>query len=245
MKPKALLENADLAYTGEKAWSPALLTEREAAGLLTALNPCGRPNADVLRRRLAVVNHEPVVTWQVDFPDHFTPQEATLYAAPFARLQARAAAWRNPHRQPALRRALARVSRWLALPVAAETPDWRWIEDELLPDATLLVVARDDDFAQGILSSAVFAPWWASHRAQPVFAIASFPFPWPPGTLLSALSKAQEECRHDIARSTRTGNSASLNAAVLAAYGWPSELAAVELLGRLTALNQHRSELGT
>ncbi|RXK55246.1 hypothetical protein ESB00_04940 [Oleiharenicola lentus] len=231
--PAALPENAGLAFLGEPAWAPAQLTDREAQKLLAAANACGRPNIDVLRGRLAVVDGEPVESCQVDFPGHFTAQEAALYEQPFALLQKRAGAWRNPHTQPALRRALARVSRWLALPVGADAPDWRWIEEEVLPDASLLVVAREDDFTHGILSSPVFASWWARHRAQPLIAIESFPFPWPPTTPLSALSKIQEEHRHAIVRATRGGDAGALNGAVLAAYGWPANLSEEEMFERL------------
>jgi hypothetical protein len=235
-----LPENAGLAFLGEAAWPTAQLTDREAQKLLAATNACGRPNIDVLRGRLAVVDGEPVESCQLDFPAHFTAQEAALYEQPFALLQKRAGTWVNLHANPALRRALARVSRWLALPADADAPDWRWIEEELLPDASLLVVARDDDFTHGVLSSQPFALWWRQHRAQPVLAVESFPFPWPPATPLSGLSKTQEEQRHTIVRATRGGDAGALNAAVLAAYGWPVDLNEAELLEKLAALNRVR-----
>lgn len=238
--PRPLPENAGLAFLGEAAWPPALLAEREARQFLAATNACGRPNSDVLRRRLVVVDGEPAEDWQIDFPAHFTAQEAALHEQPFALLQRRAdGAWLNPHARPGLRRALARVSRWLATPAAAAVPDWRWIEDDLLPDATLLVVARDDDFTHGVLSSQVFTQWHQAHGVSlgPVQTVESFPFPWPPTTALSALSKTQEEQRHAIARAARGGNVGQLNAAVTAAYGWPAELDDAELLGKLTEMN--------
>ena len=238
--PHPLPENAGLAFLGEAAWPPAQLTDREAQKLLAAANACGRPNIDVLRGRLAVVDGETVESCQLDFPAHFTAQEAALYEQPFALLQKRAGTWVNLHANPALRRALARVSRWLALPADADAPDWRWIEEELLPDASLLVVARDDDFTHGVLSSQPFALWWRQHRAQPVLAVESFAFPWPPATPLSGLSKTQEEQRHAIVRATRGGDAGALNAAVLAAYGWPVDLNEAELLEKLAALNRVR-----
>ncbi len=238
--PAALADNAGLAFRGEVAWPPALLTDREAEGLLAAANPCGRPNADVLRRRLAVADGEPAESWQIDFPAHFTPQEAALYEQPFALLQRRAGTWTNPHAVPALRRALARISRWLALPADAESPDWRWIEEDLLPDASLMVIARDDDFTHGLLASHAFALWWEQLRRQPVLAAESFLFPWPPTTPLSALNKTQEEQRHAIARAVRSGNTAQLNEAVHAAYGWPPGLTDREVLAMLATAHHPR-----
>lgn len=238
--PAALPENTGFAFLGEATWPPAQLTDRETKKLLAATNACGRPNIDVLRGRLAVVGHEPIESCQLDFPAHFTPQEAALYEQPFALLHKRAGTWLNPRMNPALRRALARVSRWLAMPADAVTPDWRWIEEELLPDASLAIVARDDDFTHGVLSSRPFALWWTQHSRQPVLAIESFPFPWPPATPLSALSKTQEEHRHAIVRAIRSGNADALCSAVLSSYGWPADLADAELLAKLAALNRTR-----
>ena len=241
--PIALAENVGLAFLGEAAWAPAILTERQAEKYVTAPNACGRPNSDVLRRRLAVINGAPAESWQIDFPDHFTAQEAALYEQPYALLQKRSRnAWLNPYMQPALRRVLARVSRFLALPTDASGPDWRWIEEDLLPDATLLIVARDDDFTHGVLQSALFAMWWDTQRTRldPVQRVESFPFPWPPATALSALTAAQEEHRHAIARATRSGDLEQLNPAVLAAYGWAGDLAEHEMFEKLMALNRQR-----
>ena len=240
--PAPLAANAGLAFLGEAAWAPAILSERQAEKLSSAVNSCGRPNADVLRRRLAVIDGSPSESWQIEFPEHFTAQEAALYEQPFARLRARApeGRWLNPHAQPDLRRALARVSRFLATPAQASVPDWHWIEEDLLPDATLLVVARDDDFAQGVLGSSLFAVWWRAHASlcDPVQRVESFPFPWPPATALSALTAVQESHRHAIARASRGEMAEQLNAAVLAAYGWPTHIPEEIQLGKLSELNQ-------
>jgi hypothetical protein len=240
--PVALPENAGLAFLGETAWMLAVLSEHEAHRLLALPNTCGRPNSDVIRRRLAVVDGQPAESWQLDFPEHFTAQEAALYEAPFALLMKHyAQVGISPFLNPALRRALSRVSRWLAMPVESVAPDWRWIEEDLLPDDSLLVVARDDSFTEGVLASRAFARWWAEHRGYPVLAVESFPFPWAPATPLSALTKTQEDLRHDLVRAARADDADALNAAVLAAYGWPPHLDDAELLGRLTTLHQARA----
>ena len=238
-----LAENTGLAFVGEAAWPPAQLTERQAKQLLTATNRCGRPNADVLRKRLAVVDGAPVESWQIDFPAHFTDQEAALYEQPFARL---AGVGRNPHANAGLRRALARLTRYLAMPADAETPDWIWVEDELLPDASLVVVAREDDFAHGVLSSSAFAAWYAAHRPASLAEriVGAFPFPWSPATPLSALTKEQEEQRHAVVRAARADNTEALDAAVARTYGWSSDLAAAELAQSLARLSESRPRSG-
>jgi hypothetical protein len=242
--PTSLPENDGLAFLGETVWPPARVTEREAKRPLATPNICGRPNADVVRRRLAVIDGEPGEDWQLDFPAHFTVQEASLYEQPFAVVQKRSGGtWLNPHLQSDLRRALARVSRWLAMPAEAAAPDWRWIEDELLPDASLVVVARDDDFTHGVLSSQAFRLWHQTFgvRLGPVRTVESFPFPWPPATALSALTAEQEEQRHAIARAARSGNNEQLNASVSAAYGWAAESDGQELVENLSELHRRRA----
>lgn len=240
--PRPLPENGELAFRGEQEWPPARLTSSQAKALLAARNRCGRPNADVLRRRLDVAGGRPRESWQIDFPGHFTDQEAALYEEPFALLIAARAGWKNPHANLVLRRALARVSRYLAMPVDAEVPDWRWIEDELLPASTLIVVPRDDDFTRGILQSAIFAGWHATHRARldPVSVVESFPFPWSPRTGLNALTAVQEDARHAVARASRAENAPQLDDAVAQAYGWPGNMTAAARQEKLAALHCSR-----
>ena len=241
--PNILPENTDLAFLGEVAWPAAALTERQAQQFIAKANRCGRPNADVLRRRIAVVDDEPAESWQIDFPEHFTLQESELYEEPFDFLQRHAADWKNPHANPKLRRALAKVSRYLAMPADAETPDWIWIEEELVPDASLVVVARDDDFTHGILSSDVFVAWHQAHSAglAPDQLVEAFPFPWPLATGLSGLTAAQEESRHAVAKAIRSGNHDALHEAVCRAYGWAVDLAEDELQEKVSVLQRLRS----
>lgn len=240
-----LPENIGLAFHGEPVWPPALITNQLAEQLATARNPCGRPNSDVLRRRLTLTPRGISETWQIDFPGHFTPQEAALYEQPFALIQQRTgdSTWVNLWANANLRRALARTTRYLAMPINSAEPDWQWVEDDLLPDASLLVVARDDDFTHGILQSSVFALWHTEHRTRlaPELIVGSFPFPWPPATALSALTAAQEDQRHGIARAARSGNVEQLNIAVITAYGWAEEIDDGEVLVKLKELNRARS----
>ena len=75
-----------------------------------------------------------------------------------------------------------------------------------------------------------------------MLAASSYPFPWPPGTGLSALTAAQEEHRHAVAKAARGADAATLNAAVAAAYGWPDDLDDDTLLTRLGDLNRARAD---
>jgi hypothetical protein len=144
---------------------------------------------------------------------------------------------------PTLRSALARRERYLATPACAGSPGWIWLDSTVLPGDTLLAVARDDDFAHGILHARPFALWWRKFHPwrNPAHAIESYPFPWPPGTGLSALTAAQEECRLAVARAARHGGAELLNAAAAAAYGWPADRDDDTLLAHLVDLNRARA----
>jgi len=247
--PRALPENAGLAFAGERVALAASIPPKMAERMLGTRNPTGRPNADVLRRLVTAADpRRPAMHWQIDFPAQMGEREAALYEHPFDQLRravrpTRDRWWVNPHADLRLRTALARCERYLATPVGAEPPDFRWFDSSIIPDDTLVAVARDDDFAHGVLAARPFALWWRQYhsRRSPTLAPDSFPFPWPPATGLSALTAAQEEQRHALARAARGGDAETLNAAVAAAYGWPADLPDEELLALLSELNRTRA----
>jgi hypothetical protein len=217
--------------------------------MLGTRNPNGRSNADVLRQLVTAADpRRPSVHWLIDFPASMDEREASLYEHPFHHLYrtmrpTRNRWWVNPHADEPLRAMLARRERYLATPIGAEPPAWTWFDSAIIPDDTLIVVARDDDFTHGILSARPFALWWRPFhsRRTPTLAVTAYPFPWSPETGLSALTAAQEELRHAIARAARSGDAESLNAAVAAAYGWPVNLDDESLLTRLGDLNRLRA----
>lgn len=215
-----------------------------------ARNPTGRPNADVLRRFVAIQAGGTVERIRIDFPLQFNAREAALYVRPFAHLNAalptsRETVWLNPYAQPALRTAIARLDRYLATPLAVEAPEWNWIESDILPEADLLVVARDDDYIRGLLQSRFFAAWWRiqSPALSPAEIVTSFPFPWPPATLLGALSRGQEDHRYAISRAIRADEQSRLDAAVAGAYGWPGDLEEEEATASLGELSRQRASV--
>lgn len=245
--PRALAENAGLAFVGERMVAAACIPPQLAERMLGTRNPHGKPNADVVRRLATAANpRHPEFRWLIDFPADMGEREASLYEHPFHHLYrtlrpTRDGWWRNIHAKSGLRAALARRERYLAAPLGGDPPDFAWFDATIIPDDTLLAVARDDDFAHGVLKSREFAAWWrrVHSRRSPTLALGSFPFPWSPGTPLHALTATQEEWRHAIARAIRAGDAGGLNQAVSAAYGWPADLdedACFERLARLNAM---------
>jgi hypothetical protein len=247
--PRPLPENSGLGYQGERVALTASIPPKLADRMLGTRNPNGRPNADVLRQLVTATDpRRPSIHWLVDFPSTMDEREASLYEHPFHHLYramrpTRDRWWVNPHADERLRTALARRERYLATPIGAEPPAWMWFDSAVIPDDTLIAVARDDDFTHGILTARPFALWWRRFhsRRTPTLAVSTYPFPWPPDTGLSALAATQEEQRHAVARAARSGNGESLSAAVSAAYGWPVDLDDEAVLTRLGDLNRMRS----
>jgi hypothetical protein len=246
--PRPLPENAGLALVGERVALTASIPPKMAERMLGTRNPHGKSNADVLRQLATAADpSRPAIHWLIDFPPDMDEREASLYEHPFHQLYraarpARGRWWVNPHADQHLRATLARCARFLATPVGAEPPEWTWFDSAVIPDDTLIAVARDDDFAHGILSARPFALWWRKFhsRRTPTLGVSAYPFPWPPGTGLSKLTAAQEEHRHAVARAARGADAETLNAAVAAAYGWPADLDDDALLARLADLNRAR-----
>lgn len=247
--PRPLRENSGLGFQGERVALTASIPPKMAERMLGTRNPHGKPNSDVLRQLVTAADpRRPAVHWLVDFPADMGEREASLYEHPFQQLHRAMRPtshrwWVNPHANERLRAALARRERYLATPIGADPPAWTWFDSAILPDETLIAVARDDDFTHGILSARPFALWWRQihSRRTPTLAIKTYPFPWSPDKGLSELTSAQEEQRHAIARAARSGNGDALEDAVTAAYGWPGGLPDDELLRRLAALNQARA----
>lgn len=247
--PRALPENSSLAFVGERVRAAAAIPEALARRMLAARNPHGRPSAEVVRRFVSAPTPRALrEQWMVDFPPGGDEREAVLFVAPYEHLrrslgQATAGPWwMNPHARPALRAALARVERYLAAP-AGGPPEFRWVASDLLPDDSLVVVARADDWIAAVLASRAFGLWWERHhtRRDPARTIATFPFPWAPDTPLNALSREREEARFALARAGRGGDREAVESAVAGAYGWPADADDASLVARLTELNLQRA----
>jgi hypothetical protein len=178
-------------------------------------NPHGRPNRDVLRpwANGMDITRRPSDTWIIDFGGELSEAEAALYEAPFAyvlahvkpeREQNRRALrarywWRHGEVMPGMRKALARVSRYIATPRVAKHRLFVWLHSAVLPDSRLYVIARDDDATFGILHSRIHQVWALANASRhgvgndPTYnAAACFEtFPFPQGILADPDSDAR------------------------------------------------------
>jgi type II restriction/modification system DNA methylase subunit YeeA len=202
-----LEENAGLCFLGVMKGGPFDITDKQAAVMLTApLNPNGRPNSDVVKRRL--IGRDVVQRnqngWLIDFGE-MTEQEAALYELPFMYVKRDVKPLRDANRdklmrenwwlhgryRPAMRKAFAKLSRCIVTPEVAKHRIFVWMSTETVPDHKLHVITRDDDYFFGVLQSKAHELWtlstcsWMGVGNDPSYnshtTFETFPFPWPPG----------------------------------------------------------------
>jgi hypothetical protein len=178
--------------------------------------------------------------------------------------------WLHADPQPALRSALKGLSRYIVTVAVAKHRLFAWLPVGVTPDHRLIVFAREDDYSLGVLHSRVHEVWslatcsWQGKGNDPVYTpqtcFETFPFPVPTDDQRAAIAQAAKQL-HEVRQSALDGDPKltltalynkrptwldnlhrDLDAAVLAAYGWPADLSDEDLLERLLALNLERAE---
>jgi hypothetical protein len=320
-----LRESAEVAFMGDTKGG-SFDIPRDVAGELLAAgpNPNGKPNSDVVVPWMNAMDltRRSREMFIIDFGVSATEHDASLYEAPFEYVRTHVKAeregnnrkayarrwWIHVEPRPALRSAIAPLTRFIITPTTARHRIFAWGRRPLLPDHKLIVIAREDDYAFGVLHSRVHELWSLRKIARqgigndpvyaPTFAFETFPFPWPLDTPDQDLTTEQRKCRDAIAVAGReldherslwlnppelvraepdlvqtaaprlvpvSARAAdelkkrtltnlynarpgwldlahrTLDEAVLAAYGWPSDIAEPELLDRLLKLNRIRA----
>ncbi len=236
-----LSENANLGFHGTKRNGPFDISPDEAERMLAApLNVNGRPNSDVIfpfviARDLAQRSRGHSV---IDFGQSMSEKDAAAYELPFEYVKGHVYPARRNNRtkrlrtqwwlyeawRPGLHAAISSLARYIATPVTSKHRFYVWLTPEVVPDATLNVIARDDDYTFGILHSRIHETWALASASRlgvgndPRYVhtqcFNTFPFPWPLHTPDNDLSDAQREQRDAIsaaAASLNTQREAWLN----------------------------------
>jgi type II restriction/modification system DNA methylase subunit YeeA len=221
----ALPENANLCFLGVMKGGPFDLDPEQAKKMLAApVNPNGRPNSDVVKRRL--IGRDIVQTnqqgWLIDFGE-MAESDAALYELPFEYVKREVKPLRDVNRdrlmkqnwwlhgrtRQALRKALVGLRRCIVTPEVAKHRIFVWMSTDVVPDHTCHVIAREDDYAFGVIHSKIHEVWslaqgaWMGVGNDPRYSSArtfeTYPFPWPPGKepkrspLVKAIAKAASE----------------------------------------------------
>jgi type II restriction/modification system DNA methylase subunit YeeA len=234
--------------------------------------------------------------WIIDFGVNMPETEASLYEMPFEHVRTYVKPIRDENRRqrmkekwwihgearPGLRRAIAKLRRCIVTSEVSKHRIFIWMDTDVVPDHTLHVIAREDDYFFGVIHSRAHELWSLAQGARigagndPRYSSSrtfeTFPFPWPPGQepgddpRVAAIAAAARDLvakraawlnppgasADELKKRTLTNlyNArptwlaqvhARLDAAVLAAYGWPADLPDAAILERLLALNAARA----
>jgi type II restriction/modification system DNA methylase subunit YeeA len=213
-KARVLPENAGVAFNGiSKKGKFDIEGELARSWLTLPLNPNGRPNADVVRPWINGfdVTRRPQDMWLISFGNR-PENSAALYEAPYAWVREKVYPerhtsnsamerrdwWLLARRAPALQSALTTLSRYIVTSEVAKHRVFIWVDRRIVPDKNVVVIARDDDTAFGILHSKFHAAWslrlGTSLEDRPRYTSSTtfrtFPFPagLTPNNLASAYS---------------------------------------------------------
>ena len=198
---RRLSTNTDTAFLGVCRNGPFDVPGARARDWLRLpANPHGHNNATVLKPWVNGMDltRRPAGRWIIDF-GFMADSEAALYEAPFAHVvehvkparrgnrvqQLREVWWRHQRPRPEMWAAVNGLSRYIATPTVAKHRLFVWCDARICPDHQLIVIARDDDTAFGILHSRFHEVWSLRlgtsledrPRYTPSTTFETFPFP--------------------------------------------------------------------
>jgi type II restriction/modification system DNA methylase subunit YeeA len=202
-KAKSIQDNDGVSFQGSQKIGAFDIPGALARKWLSLPNPNGRPNSDVLKPSWngLDVTRRPRDGWIIDFGTTMDEASSALYEASFEYVVNNVKPerilnprpirakywWRHGDPQPAMRKALTNISRYIATPEVAKHRIFVWMDGHVLPDKKLIVVARADDTTFGILQSRLHELWalavctWHGvgndPRYTPTTCFETFPFP--------------------------------------------------------------------
>ena len=209
-----LKENLGIAFMGDTKGGQFDISAQIASELISQPNPDGRDNRVVVRPRAngKDVTSRPSDTWIIDFGVGMTMPEAALFEAPFEyvnthvrpmRVNNKRALyasqwWQHMEPRPGMRRAMEGLDRFIVTPTTAKYRLFTWLQAEVLPDHSLIAIARDDDYTFGILQSRLHEVWALQMGTQletrprytPTTCFETFPFPQPTNEQREAIAEA-------------------------------------------------------
>ena len=216
-RAKILRKNQSVSFMGDIKVGPFDITNKDAEWMLSQPNPHGKPNSDVIKRWMngRDINQRPRNMWIIDFGTDMSEFDAALYEVPFAhvvanvkpdrvnnRMRRRAERWWL-HGSPAtnMRNALQDLSRYIGTSQVSRHRIFSYIDGDVMPDHTIIVFARDDDYTFGVLHSQFHRIWALRMGTQletrprytPTTCFETFPFPRPTDAQRDAIAEAARE----------------------------------------------------
>ena len=214
---KPLAENANVSFMGDIKVGPFEISAETAREMLPQPNPHGMPNSDVIKRWMIGrdLNQRSRNKWIIDFGTDLPETAAALYEVPFEYVSVnvrpgregnRDVRFRNYwwlHGRPRIemRQALAGLPRYIGTCMVSRHRMFSYIDGDVLPDATIIVFARGDDYFLGVLHSRVHGVWARTMGTQlreaesgirytPTTCFETFPFPEPDDAQRIAIADA-------------------------------------------------------
>ncbi len=229
-RARHLSENEETCFQGDiKGGAFDIPGDTARRMLLEPTNINGRTNADVVVPSVNGMDmtRRPRDMFIIDFGTAMTEGEAAAYEAPFSHIEAsvrpvveknrekshRERWWLHQRPRPEMRSALAPLSRFIGTPRVAKHRLFAWFSAPTLPDSATVAIAREDDYAFGVLHSRAHELWslrmgtWLGvgndPRYTPTSTFETFPFPWPLDTPEQALTAQQRGQRDAIGEAAR------------------------------------------
>ena len=218
-RARMLKENAGIGFKGLEKGGPFDIQENIALNMLNQPNPDGRNNRDVIK---PWVNARDTTTRPrgmriIDFQD-MNLEQAAIYESPFEYVNAHVRPMRERNRERRtrtywwrlrrsgddIRTAISSLTRYIATPHVAKHRVFLWIDGDVLPDSTIVVIARDDDYTFGVLHSRMHEVWAratgtqlreveSGFRYTATTCFETFPFPRPTDEQREAIAEAARE----------------------------------------------------
>ncbi|MGB1252300.1 MAG: class I SAM-dependent DNA methyltransferase [Candidatus Promineifilaceae bacterium] len=202
-----LRENQDLAFLGMMKAGAFDISFLDAQNMLRSSNPSHEPNHNVVKPRVGGIDivRRNRQSWIIDYGVGASLEEAKRYELPYQhvlkyvqpvratnrRKKMRERWWIHGESRPGLREALVELSRYIATPEVAKHRIFDWVSVDTVPDHTLHIIAREDDYFFGMLHSYPHEVWSLrlgnrmgvgnDPRYNSSRTFRTFPFPWSPG----------------------------------------------------------------
>jgi type II restriction/modification system DNA methylase subunit YeeA len=203
-KAKVLKENKGISFMGTTKGGSFDIPGELAHSWLELPNPSGCSNGDVVKPWVNGLDltRRPRDMWIIDFGG-MSEAEAAEYVVPFEYARdkvlperikgrdekGRVTWWLFLRSRPDMRAALSGLSRYVATARVAKYRLFVWLNTIVVPDSQVIAIARDDDFAFGVLHSKLHELWSLKQgtslgkgndpRYTPTTCFETFPFPHP------------------------------------------------------------------
>lgn len=202
-RAKRLPGKSSQVFMADTKGGPFEIEPDEALAAFHQANPHGRPNSDVIvpwvnatditrrRRGLFIIDfgeldRETAAKYEVPF--EWVRENVRPVREETQRAQYREFWWRHVRPRPAMRTAMADLSRFIATPAVAKHRLFVWLEQPTLPDHALIAFAFESDYHLGLLQSVVQELWARGQGTQvreresgfrytPTTCFETFPFP--------------------------------------------------------------------